>query len=510
MDGPLPTGITIDASLLEGWLQCERRAWLKLHTPAVEIRPDGLARYLGTQRADLRSLLTNVLGGGAGDVSLPPMSVRRRQASDAPQERNDLYIDPAFETPLASLAPDGSGTHPLRVRATVDALRRADEAWELIVLATGTRVRDHHVRRLALASLVARDRGIRTHRATVLHVDRSGHRNAPSTLLAAVDVTDRCLELRARLPRRLAAVAASLSSPREPATATGSHCLRPRRCPFVEHCWAHAGPRHIERVPGLRASTRRAWRSAGWNELDDVPDDAPGLTKEEREALGDALAERTRVRLEALRSALDRLRFPIAYLDIEFATPAVPLLDDCAPFETLPFQFSVHVEKRDGTVRHAEYLVSDVATDPRSDLAEALAGVLGETGSVVVYDAASERRLLQALQGTVSGAAAAHLEAAEDRLWDLLAVLQETVRHPGFAARWDLKGVAATLAPGSYADVQLSDGLTAQAEWRTWLRTRDPAAQEALLRYCAADSRAMLEIVRVLRGWLRDPPEPST
>jgi hypothetical protein len=80
------------------------------------------------------------------------------------------------------------------------------------------------------------------------------------------------------------------------------------------------------------------------------------------------------------------------------------------------------------------------------------------------------------------------------------------VRHPGFGARWSLKRVAAALAPSSYDGVRLVDGLTAQAEWRRWLRSHDPATREALLRYCAADSYAMVEIVRVLRTWPRDAP----
>lgn len=510
MDDPVPSRIAIDTPLLEAWLQCERRAWLQARTPALEARSDGLARYLATQRADLRSVLPHAVGGGAAAHAPPPMSVRLRRTTEAVKESALLCLDPAFEVPLASLAPSDAASRPLDVLATLDALRRDGDTTELMVLATGTRVREHHVRRLALASLVVANQGIETHRATVLHVDRRGRRGAPASLLAAADVTDRCLEQRSRLPGRLAAVAASLTSPREPTTATGSHCLHPRRCPFFERCWAPAASGRIERVPGLRGPTRRAWRSAGWSVLDEVPADVPGLTSAEREALHDALAGRPRIRIEGLRTALERLRFPIAYLDIEFATPAVPILDDAAPFDTLPFEFSVHLEDRDGTVRHAEHLVSDVASVPRGALAEALAGVLGDAESVVVYDAASERRLLGTLQTTASVGAASRLEEASHRLWDLLAVLQGTVRHPGFAARWDLKHVAAALGASSYDEVRLADGLTAQAEWRRWLSTRDPGAQEALRRYCAADSRAMLEIVQVLRTWLRDPPARST
>ncbi len=507
MDDALPIGTAIDAPLVEAWLQCERRAWLQAHVPEVGNRSDGLTRYLATQRADLRALLPDVLGGGAPGAP-PPRPVRLRRTADALRHRGGPCIDPALEAPLTSLVP-AAPTRPTRVVGLFDALRAGRDGAELIVLANGTRARDHHVRGLALASLLAAHQGIATRKATVLHVDRRGRAAAPHTLLVAADVTDRCLAQRARVPRRLAAVAASLHAPHEPATATGPHCLHPRRCPFVEHCWAPAATGPVDGVQGLRPSTRRAWRSAGWHTLSEVPGDAPGLTAAERQAVDDARTGRPRILRGRMDEALARLRYPIAYLDIEFATPAVPILEDAAPFETLPFQFSVHLEAVDGSVRHVEHLVGDLSTDPRDALAERLAAALGGTGSVVVYDAASERRLLRVLRARVAGAAAARLDAAADRLWDLLDVVQTSVRHPGFGAGWSLKRVAAALAPASYDEVRLADGLMAQAEWRRWLRSREPGAQDALRRYCAADSHAMLEIVHVLRSWLRDPPNAA-
>lgn len=78
------------------------------------------------------------------------------------------------------------------------------------------------------------------------------------------------------------------------------------------------------------------------------------------------------------------------------------------------------------------------------------------------------------------------------------------------ARRADLRSFLPVVLGGdeasSYDEVRLSDGMTAQAGWRRWLRSHDPVTQEALRRYCDADSHAMLQFVRVLRARLRDPP----
>ena len=123
MDDALPIGTAIDAPLVEAWLQCERRAWLQAHTPTLEARSDGLARYLATQRADLRSVLPHAVGGGAAAHAPPPMSVRLRRTTEAVKESAPLCMDPAFVAPLASFVSCDAATRTLDVLATLDALR---------------------------------------------------------------------------------------------------------------------------------------------------------------------------------------------------------------------------------------------------------------------------------------------------------------------------------------------------------------------------------------------------
>lgn len=503
VDAHRPRTPTLHTGLLEAWGQCERRAWLQTHAPAEAGEPDGLARYLAVQRADLRSVLratTRLESRPGEDMGDGP--------GTGPLEVGEARLDASFEASLTALDPSLVRGPDLRVRTPVDRVVRTADGLVMAILATGARVREHHVRRLALTGLVAAAAGWPAGGMKVLHVDRRSPSGDASKLLTAVDVTERCRTHQRHLPRRLEAVAASILTGREPDTAVGPHCFRPRRCPFVERCWGRLQGRSIDRVWGLRSTTRRAWRSAGWLELERLPATPPGVTPQERLAVRDALEDRVHVDRAALGAALGRLRFPIAYLDMEFATPAVPLVEGSAPFEPLPFEFSVHLEGADGEVEALTRLRSEPDEDPRLPLADALAPILRRASSIVVYDAASEHRLLEVLAEAAPHAAPS-LRSAGDRLWDLLPTIQSSVRHPGFAARWDLKQVATTLAPESYRGVRLADGLAAQAVWRGLLRSHVPEREAALHRYCEADSRAMLEIVRVLRRWSQPDGAPS-
>lgn len=491
--------LVLDASLVEAWLQCERRAWLRVHAPGEGSMQAGLDRYLAEQRADLRALLRQrFVQTSRSDAEVGAMRGGRVRTLAALARGEPLIFDATFE---AQVECDPPAAPPLRLRGRVDVLERTEDGWTMAILAAGTRVRAHHVRRLALARLAGEETGIAAGGASVMHVERRPPSSAGTAPLRATDVTERSAQESRRLQRLLPAVAASLAAQAEPKTVIGGHCHRPRRCPFVDHCWPEVGAGGIYQVWGLRGATRRALRSAGWLRLDQIPTDVPGLSPDERRTIRDARAGTVRVEHGELRSALERLRPPIAYLDLEFATPAVPWVDGMAPFEPLPFQFSVDIEEGDGHLRHAEGLVLEPGTDPRPVLARALAGALEDASSIVVYDATAEGPLLAGLQ-----AYAPVLGPAAERLWDLLEVVRGTLRHPGFGARWDLKQVAATLAPESYLGVQLADGLAAQALWRRMLRRADRAGEADLRHYCAADSRAMVEVVRVLRGWVTPAP----
>ncbi len=488
MDAPI-----VDAEALEAWLQCERRAWLQRHAPDRARPGTGLGPFLALQRADLGRAMQRRFG--AGRVVAAPSRPVDGDLLEVLASGRRVVLGATFEggTPASESA-------SYRLRGRIDALERRSHGWHAYALAAGARVRDHHLRRLALAALAARQAGTELARSSVLHVGRGP--DADPELLQAKDVARGVTREAQRLPAYLEALGVSLRTDREPATSVGSHCRRPRPCPFLDHCRARVGGRSLDQVWGLTAASRRALRSAGWNEAAAVPADAPGLSQEETRALADARRGTVRVERPALRAALGRLRPPVAFLDIEFATPAVPLVDGMRPFEPLPFQFSLDLEDGHGVVRHDEELRLDEGTDPRPALAGRLASLLAGAGSIVVYDAASEGKLLDALTAFEPA-----LGRAPERLWDLQRVVRDNVRHPGFEARWDLKHVAEALGTGSYAGVRGMDGLTAQASWRRLLRRPDARTERELRRYCAADSRAMVDIVRTLRRWL--PSEPT-
>jgi len=73
----------------------------------------------------------------------------------------------------------------------------------------------------------------------------------------------------------------------------------------------------------------------------------------------------------AIRDELTKFVFPIDFLDFENTIDAIPLINRLYPYDAYPFQFSLHVLSRSGTLSHFEYLHQDTS-DPRIDVTNKL------------------------------------------------------------------------------------------------------------------------------------------
>jgi hypothetical protein len=66
---------------------------------------------------------------------------------------------------------------------------------------------------------------------------------------------------------------------------------------------------------------------------------------------------------------------PACYLDFEAMMPAVPLYEGTRPYQTIPFQWSLHVATDDGVLQHRAFLAA-ADSDPRRPFAETLIDAL--------------------------------------------------------------------------------------------------------------------------------------
>jgi hypothetical protein len=195
---------------------------------------------------------------------------------------------------------------------------------------------------------------------------------------------------------------------------------------------------------------------------------------------------------------------PACYLDFEAMMPPIPLYEGTRPYQTIPFQWSLHTLASGGALHHREFL-ADSDGDPRRAFAEALIEALsGADFPIIVYSSYEQTRLneLAAEFPDLRDA----LTAIVGRLVDLLPIVRGAVYFPAAGFSNSIKSVGPALCPEfTYDDLgEIADGLAASAAFHQLASGGLTEPHEidrmraALQVYCHRDTLAMVEVHRAL------------
>ena len=206
------------------------------------------------------------------------------------------------------------------------------------------------------------------------------------------------------------------------------------------------------------------------------------------------------------------MKYPLYFMDFETVNPCVPRFPGMRPYDQLPFQWSVHVQRApDAAPEHFEFLATD-ANDPRGEFINSLCAALDESGSIVVYNAGFESSRLSELAAWLPEFSE-RIERIQRRLFDLLPVVRNNVYHPAFAGSYSLKAVLPALVPDmSYAGMQVADGQSAGLAWESLIRdgldqAEHDTIRKALLDYCGQDTLALVKVLEKLKLEARGVPK---
>lgn len=474
-------------------LQCPKRLYLEIHQPDLATEPDERTQAILDMGTEIGALARRRFPGGV------LVEADRRHAPEALQRTAELLNDPTvpaiFEGALQFE----------NVLVRVDILERvaaSDGAtmWRLIEVKSSTKVKDVHLEDLAIQSYVLIGSGLTLAGACLMHVNTQyvypGGEVDLHQLFTIQDLTEPVVSRRADVPSSLQELKAMLALPSAPAIEPDGHCHTPYECPFWDHCTKDKPARWIFHLPGGERTFQRLAQQ-DIQTIDEIPSDFR-LT---------AVQRRVKDNLEwvspRLKAALQSVSYPVHHVDFETFMPAIPKFPQTRPYQVLPTQWSNHIETEDGQVVHHEYLCRD-HKDPREELAVRFLESVGREGSVCVYSD-YERSVLAKLAEAFPSLRR-DLQQVMDRLWDLLDVLREHYYHPGFAGSFSIKSVLPAVVPAlGYDDLEVQDGeMAARVYYKMIFEETDWVEKarfgDALLRYCARDTLAMLELRRALMG----------
>jgi hypothetical protein len=479
--------------------QCLKRLYFRVHEPETAPEPDEAQKAQFDQGHEVGGLATKAFPGGVAvkkDYLPHSEAVARTQAL-----MEDKTIPAIFEAAFTYQD----------VRVRVDILERLPRnRWRFIEVKSTSKLKDTHYDDVAIQKFVLEGCGLKLSESCLMHLNReyvyNGRKYDLGKLYVINDLTKDVRDFTKKIPSLLAKQKRILRLPEPPDVQPGDYCKDPYECEYYGLCNAEVPEHWVGRLPRISKAKIKDLSDQGIELIHDIPEDF-GLTDlQNRVCLcvknGDPYIGKK------IQQEFKKLKYPLYFMDFETYDPAIPRYAGMRPFDPIPFQWSVHVQRKPGgELEHYEFLAEDAA-DPREAFIKGLLRVLEDgnvKGHIVVYFASFETRRLNDLAAWLP-IYAPRIEKVKSRLWDLHPVIKDYVYHPEFYGSFSLKAVLPALVPHmTYEGMDVADGIAAGLAYEKMIKdelTKQGLKnlREALLQYCGQDTLAMVELIQKLRN----------
>jgi hypothetical protein len=467
--------------------QCEKRLWLEAHRPELIEYDDNVKQRFNTGNM-VNDVARSQFPGGV------LIEYERGTAEALKETRRLLAQQPATPIFEAAFKTDG-------VLVRTDILRKKRGHFELIEVKSSTEVEPVHVEDCAVQAWVLEKAGLPLKETTLCHINNQfiyRGNNDYEGLFAHVPMTKEIRALKTEVGKWVKRFKRVLAGG-EPKTDVGSHCKEPYECPFIDHCSGPQSEYPVDCLPGSgKAKIIAALKAEGIRDLREIP--AGRLSNKQHEWVRKVTQSGKAELRPGAKQAISSLAYPRYYLDFETASFAVPIWEGTRPYQSLPFQWSCHIQTSPRQMRHEEF-IDCTGQPPMRGLTESLLKTLGTQGPIFVYSG-YEKRMLNQLAGLYPDLEA-RINKVIKRLVDLLPIARENYYHPDMLGSWSIKYIIPTVTEAvDYHSGDIQDGGSAQTAYQQMLSPAMTSSdreklRQALLDYCKLDTLATVELVKL-------------
>jgi hypothetical protein len=485
--------ITLTKTKYMNGLQCLKLLWTVFHEPEKIPAVDAGKQYLFDQGHLVTSLAKKLIPGGI-DIPTDDFNGNVRLTKDLLRQRV-----PLFE---AGFLVDKENLY-----SRVDILNPVgQEGWEIIEVKSSASVKDEHIQDVAFQKYCLGKNGLNVQRCSLMHVNNQYVKNGdidPGQLLITEDISDKVAEAGIGLQDMINKMVETIRSASCPEIPIGSQCSKPYDCPLNDLCHAFLPERNVFNLY-LGGKKITALFEQGILEIKDIPEDFK-LTDRQQIQRECARTGECYINHEEISGFLDKINYPVHYLDFETINPIIPLIDGTRPFQQVPFQFSLQVVKKQGSKpQHHSFLAEDTA-DPRPDFLDHLRMHVDNEGSIVVYNQSFEKGIITDL-ATAFPEYKDWLNALEPRVIDLIEPFRKFhYHHPSQCGSASIKAVLPAVTGKGYDELEIQEGKAASiaylaASYGNVTPEEKAKIRQDLLTYCGRDTEGMMWIVEGLRA----------
>jgi hypothetical protein len=471
-------------------LQCPKYLWVMLNEPDRIPKPDASTQHRFDQGHLIGEFAKKLFPDGI-DIPAADFKDNLRQTEELLKKGKPLFeagfmVDNTF--------------------SRVDVLKPvSNDEWDIIEVKSSTRVKGVNIHDVSFQRYCCEKYGLKIRKCFLMHINNEYIRQSeidPEGLFTIAEITTEVDETTNGIQQTIDNMFSAIVSGKCPAVTIGEQCNGPYECPLKGECWNFLPENNVFEMYGSKKKSFELFEK-GIYTFKDIPDDF--ILNGKQEIQKDCeISGKPHIEKKAIKQFLNTLEYPLYYMDFETFSGAIPPFDGTRPYQQIPFQFSLHVvEKENAAAKHYSFL-ADGNNDPRHEFIESLKKVLGNSGSIIVYNQGFEKGVLRALANAFPEYDE-WVEDLNDRTIDLLAPFRSFhYYHPKQKGSASVKNVLPVLTGTNYDHLDISDGMDASLAFLDVIannvaENEEIKIREDLEKYCALDTEGMIWIVDKLK-----------
>ncbi len=298
---------------------------------------------------------------------------------------------------------------------------------------------------------------------------------------------------------------------KEPETVFCGHC---KKCEFSKYCKRDLPEDNIEMINGFKYS-HKFYNEKIYTVKDYVNSENYKCKPYKKDSLQDIqlnsiISGNTQpiIDKQKINAFVSNIKYPIYYLDFESTKEIIPKIDGFRPYEEYPFQYSLHIEYKDGKIEHKEFLGDEINCGRA--VALHLIQDIPQGSQIMAYNDDMEKRMITYLANKYSDLKDSLLPLLNNFV-DLLNVFTSGAYFdPKQGNSCSIKATMPALCPHmqeAYKNLPVvHSGGEALTMFPKLIEMKDLDKQKyvetrkGMLEYCKLDTLSMVEIVKVLKN----------
>ncbi len=398
------------------------------------------------------------------------------------------------------------------IRADILVFDKSNNAYELYEVKASNEIKrkepHHYINDLAFQKSVIEKSGVKISKTGVIYLNREYRRSGKvdySKLFIIEDISEEVEDALEGVQKQMMDMKTYLSGDEE----KGCECLyrgRNNHCTTFSYSNPEVPEYSVHDISRIGSSKKILfdWVDRGIYSLDDI--DNPEILKGAKKIQYDAyILGRPIIDPVAIKSELDALEFPLYFFDYEGFVSAVPMFDGFGAYEQVPFQYSLHIMQKDGSIEHREFLVENIKENFTKDLVERIVADIDTGGTVVSWYKTYEKQRNEKL-AELHPEYSDFFEEINEKMFDLMSIFSSGYYvHPDFMGSSSIKKVLPVIVPElTYKNLNISKGDQASERWERMTHSDTPSDEKELIKrdlleYCKLDTWAMVAIYKKLK-----------